>query len=121
MSPLASTPSLNASEQCECNLPAASFALPAGSTAVVYCEGLFGEQDGKTANGLVRHSEKYEILSVIDSLRAGVDAGNVPAAPARALRVRDALADPFAPAGRAPHYFIRGPAPADGLLSNEQR
>lgn len=51
------------------------FALPAGSTAIVYCEGQFGEQDGKTANGLVRDSEKYEILSVIDSLRAGVDAG----------------------------------------------
>ena len=41
--------------------------MPTGSTAVVYCEGQFGEQDGKTANGLVRHSEKYEILSVIDS------------------------------------------------------
>ena len=29
--------------------------LPAGSSAIVYCEGQFGEQDGKTANGLVRH------------------------------------------------------------------
>ena len=38
-----------------------------GGTAVVYCEGNFGASDGKTANGLVRHSEKYEILSVIDS------------------------------------------------------
>ncbi len=36
-------------------------------TAVVYCEGNFGGLDGKTANGLVRHSERYEILSVIDS------------------------------------------------------
>ena len=53
-------------------------ATPAGGTAVVYCEGQFGEQDGKTANGLVRHSERYEILSVIDSLRAGVDAGQLP-------------------------------------------
>src|ERR1700734_1171018 len=97
MSPLVST-SLNASEQCECNLPAASFALPAGSTAIVYCEGLFGEQDGKTANGLVRHSEKYEILSVIDSLRAGVDAG----------KFLDGTP-------------IWGLAPADGLLSDEQR
>ena len=58
--------------------PAIGPALPAGSTAVVYCEGQFGEQDGKTANGLVRHSEKYEILSVIDSRQAGVDAGTVP-------------------------------------------
>ena len=49
--------------------------LPIGSSSVVYCEGQFGEQDGKTANGLVRHSEKYEILSVIDSRQAGADAG----------------------------------------------
>ena len=60
MSALASgTPSLDASEQSAWILPAAPFALPAGSTAIVYCEGQFGEQDGKTANGLVRHSEKY--------------------------------------------------------------
>ena len=41
------------------------------ATAVVYCEANFGAIDGKTANGLVRHSEKYEILSVIDSEKAG--------------------------------------------------
>ena len=35
-------------------------------TAIVYCEGNFGGIDGKTANGLVRHSEMYEIVSVID-------------------------------------------------------
>ena len=45
------------------------------TSAVVYCEGQFGEQDGKTANGLVRHSERYEIVAVIDSERAGSDAG----------------------------------------------
>ena len=50
---------------------------PAGSTAVVYCEANFGASDGKTANGLVRYSEKYEILSVIDSEKAGLDAGEV--------------------------------------------
>ena len=33
--------------------------------------------DGKTANGLVRYSEKYQILSVIDSTKAGLDAGSV--------------------------------------------
>ena len=54
---------------------AAPIALPSGTTAIVYCEGQFGEQDGKTANGLVRHSEKYEILSVIDSTHVGADAG----------------------------------------------
>jgi len=37
------------------------------ATAIIYCEANFGEIDGKTANGLIRRSEKYKILSVIDS------------------------------------------------------
>src|ERR1700684_434259 len=45
--------------------------------AVVYCEANFGAPDGKTANGLVRHSERYEILSVIDSQQAGRDSGEI--------------------------------------------
>jgi uncharacterized NAD-dependent epimerase/dehydratase family protein len=44
-------------------------------TAVVYCEANFGAADGKTANGLVRHSERYRILSVIDSRQSGGDTG----------------------------------------------
>jgi hypothetical protein len=47
------------------------------ATAIVYCEANFGAIDGKTANGLVRHSERYEILSVIDSEKAGLDTGMV--------------------------------------------
>lgn len=47
------------------------------NTAIIYCEGNFGAADGKTANGLVRHSEKYKILSVIDSDNAGLDSGVV--------------------------------------------
>ena len=47
------------------------------ATAVVYCEANFGSIDGKTANGLVRHSEKYAIRAVIDSEKAGLDAGMV--------------------------------------------
>lgn len=43
--------------------------------ALVYCEDLFGESDGKIANGLVRYSEKYEILGIIDSTKAGMDSG----------------------------------------------
>ena len=51
--------------------------IPHHPTAVVYCEANFGAMDGKTANGLVRHSEKYKILSVIDSTKAGQDSGSV--------------------------------------------
>ena len=43
--------------------------------AIVYCEKQFSKMDGKTANGLVMHSEKYDIPGVIDSTKAGMDAG----------------------------------------------
>lgn len=96
-------------------------ALPIGSTAIVYCENQFGEQDGKTANGLVRHSEKYEILSVIDSSRAGLDAGEFLDGTPNGIPILTGLPEAIAHAGRVPDYLICGVAPADGLLSAAQR
>ena len=100
---------------------ATPIALPVGTTAIVYCEGQFGEQDGKTANGLVRHSEKYEILSVIDSTHSGADAGTFLDGAANGIPVLDGLATAIAHAGHVPDYLICGVAPADGLLSAAQR
>lgn len=96
-------------------------ALPVGTTAIVYCEGQFGEQDGKTANGLVRHSEKYEILSVIDSTHAGADAGMLLDGTANGIPILGGLPTAIAHAGHVPDYLICGVAPADGLLSADQR
>lgn len=45
--------------------------------AVVYCEGAFNTTNGKTAHGLVRFTERYNILSVIDSRFKGKDSGRV--------------------------------------------
>jgi uncharacterized NAD-dependent epimerase/dehydratase family protein len=95
--------------------------LPTGASAIVYCEGQFGEQDGKTANGLVRHSEKYKILSVIDSRRAGADAGMLLDSAANGIPVLAGLAEAIQHAGYVPDYLICGLAPADGLLSSAQR
>ncbi|MFF1541639.1 DUF1611 domain-containing protein [Microbacterium sp. NPDC058269] len=100
---------------------AAPIALPSGTTAIVYCEGQFGEQDGKTANGLVRHSEKYEILSVIDSTHAGADAGVLLDGLANGIPILNGLPTAIAHAGHVPDYLICGVAPADGLLSPDQR
>jgi uncharacterized NAD-dependent epimerase/dehydratase family protein len=94
---------------------------PAGGTAVVYCEGQFGEQDGKTANGLVRHSERFEILSVIDSARAGADSGQFLDGTPNGIPVLASLREAIGHAGRVPDFLICGVAPADGLLSPDQR
>ena len=116
-----STPHLPSSVDPSAHDWAAPIALPVGSTAVVYCEGQFGEQDGKTANGLVRHSEKYDILSVIDSRHAGLDAGTVLDGIRNGIPVLGTLAQAVAHADRVPDYLICGLAPADGLLSPTQR
>lgn len=94
---------------------------PTGTAAVVYCEGNFGAPDGKTANGLVRHSEKYEILSVIDSTKSGMDAGEVLGDAPNGIPICADLVDAITLAGRVPDFFIIGLAPASGLLSTLER
>lgn len=91
------------------------------ATAVVYCEANFGAIDGKTANGLVRHSEKYAILAVIDSEKAGLDAGVVLDEKPNGIPICHDLADALIQAGSIPDYFIYGMAPASGMLSIPER
>lgn len=90
-------------------------------TAIIYCEANFGAIDGKTANGLVRHSEKYQILSVIDSQKAGQDAGFVLNDEPNDIPIVHNLADALNHAGSIPDYFIFGIAPASGMLSKRER
>ncbi|EQD44208.1 hypothetical protein B1A_15183, partial [mine drainage metagenome] len=41
--------------------------------AVVLCEGFLGTTYGKTANGLVRFTDRFNIKAVLDSSKAGQD------------------------------------------------
>ncbi len=92
------------------------------ATAVVYCEANFGELDGKTANGLVRHSERYRILSVIDSTKDGLDTGEVLGDRPSGIPICQDLAAALDLAGDvAPDYLIFGMAPASGMLTDRQR
>lgn len=91
------------------------------ASAFVYCEANFGEIDGKTANGLVRHSQKYKILGVIDSQKAGLDAGIALGEAPKGIPVCRDLADAISRTGAIPDYFIFGMAPASGMLSSHER
>lgn len=91
------------------------------ATAIVYCEANFGDIDGKTANGLIRRSEKYQILSVIDSKQAGLDTGMVLDNKPNAIPICRDLADALAQAGSIPDFFIFGIAPSSGILSKHER
>jgi uncharacterized NAD-dependent epimerase/dehydratase family protein len=94
---------------------------PSNPTAVVYCEGNFNCIDGKTANGLVRHSEKYEILSVIDSSKAGLDAGQVLDDKFNGIPICASLEEAVAHEDRVPDFLIFGIAPSSGMLSLSER
>lgn len=86
-------------------------------TAVVYCEGNFAKVDGKTANGLVRHSEAYRIVSVIDRTHIGCDSGLVLDGVINGIPIFAGLDSAVAHTTIMPETFIYGMAPSTGLLS----
>lgn len=90
-------------------------------TAIIYCEGNFGAVDGKTANGLVRNSERYRILSVIDSEKVGLDAGEVLDQSPNGIPICHDLEASIKLADGIPDYFIFGMAPSSGMLSIRER
>ena len=94
---------------------------PRLATAIVYCEANFGDVDGKTANGLVRHSERYDIVAVIDSHKAGLDSGDVLDDKPNAIPICFDLEAALAETDRVPDYFIFGIAPSSGMLSPRER
>ena len=108
-------------------VPALAKPGPRRRAAVIYCEGNFGRIDGKTANGLVRSSERYRIVAVIDSTRAGSDAGVALGGEAIGIPVVASLDEAFAAAGRHPggiasapgtlEVLLFGLAPLSGLMS----
>ncbi|MCB2412874.1 DUF1611 domain-containing protein [Demequina sp. TTPB684] len=100
-------------------------------TAVIYCEGNFAKIDGKTANGLVRSSERYRIVAVIDSTLAGNDAGVALGGEPAGIPVVATLEQAIAVAANSardiagpvprPDALIFGLAPLSGLMSAADR
>ncbi|WP_227272621.1 DUF1611 domain-containing protein [Roseobacter weihaiensis] len=90
-------------------------------SAIVYCEGNFAKIDGKTANGLVRHSEAYRILSVIDSVHGGQDSGLVLDDAMNHIPVFKDLNAALVHEALVPDTLIYGMAPSTGRLSPADR
>lgn len=89
--------------------------------ALVYCEGEFGNVDGKVANGLARQSDKYEILGIIDSTKAGLDAGEFLDGTRSGVPVFASLGEAVRILGSVPQFFIYGIAPLASFLDESQR
>lgn len=88
--------------------------------ALVYCQGAFNTPNGKTAHGLVRFTERYEVLGVIDSTYAGQDAGEVLDGKRYGIPVFPSLKAALESIKGA-QYFVIGLAPDGGRLPNDAR
>jgi uncharacterized NAD-dependent epimerase/dehydratase family protein len=90
-------------------------------TAIVLCEGSFGNTGGKTAHGLVRHTERYAVRAVIDSTLAGRDAGEVIDGRASGIPIVRDLEAALLAAGGGADYLVVGVATHGGVLPDECR
>ncbi|WP_008318115.1 DUF1611 domain-containing protein [Leptolyngbya sp. PCC 6406] len=90
-------------------------------TALVYCENQFGLVDGKTAAALVRHSQIYTIVGVIDSSLAGRDAGEELGEGKSNIPIFSDLHHALEHLPEVPNCYIYGKAPLDACLANAER
>lgn len=101
-----------------------SASAPLDGNAVVYCQGAFNTPNGKTAHGLVRRTDRYRVLAVVDSNFAGADAGQVLDGRPNGIGVAASLGDAVhaaRSAGTPATHFVVGLAPDGGRLPPEAR
>src|SRR3989441_6168623 len=90
-------------------------------SALVLCEGSFGETIGKTANGLVRYSRRYRIAGVLDGTKAGRDAGEVLDGRRNGIPIFAGLHDALTKLPEKPTTMIVGVATFGGYIPKEFR
>jgi uncharacterized NAD-dependent epimerase/dehydratase family protein len=86
-------------------------------TAIVVCDGLFSTANAKTAHGLVRGTDRYRILAVIDGPAAGRDAGEVLDGVRRGIPVYASIADALKALPEKPDFCVVGVATSGGRVT----
>ncbi len=90
-------------------------------TALVYCENQFGLADGKTAAALVRHSEIYSIVGIIDSSLSGKDAGEELGEEKKNIPIFADLNEALDTLSYTPDCYIYGKAPLETFIPLKER
>ena len=85
------------------------------STAVVLTAGYLVSSSGKTAHGLIRGTDRFDIQGVIDDKYAGKDAGEVLDGKRRNIPVYASLEE-FIKSGKSAKYCIIGVATKGGVI-----
>lgn len=92
--------------------------------ALVYCQGAYNTTNGKTAHGLVRSTNRYNVVAVIDENYEGRDAGLVLGEPDRGIPIVSSVKGAIELAEKrkkkATHLVV-GLAPDGGRLPDRAR
>ncbi len=91
--------------------------------AIVYCDKAFNMPNGKTAHGLVRFTERYDVVGVIDQTYAGQDAGQVLDGKPNGIPIFKDLTTALDTLGsdNKPKSYVIGLAPDGGRLPAEAK
>jgi len=91
--------------------------------ALVYADGAFNTPNGKTAHGLVRFTERYEVVGVIDHIYSGKDAGEVLDRKKNNIPIFASFSAAIAelPQEKIPKNLVIGLAPDGGRLPPEAK
>ncbi len=89
--------------------------------AILICNGYFTTPSGKTAHGLVRGSDRYRIVGVVDPPTAGRDAGEVLDGVTRGIPISASIEEALGRSPAKPEYAIVGIATAGGRFTPDLR
>ena len=89
------------------------------SLACILTNGMLDHIDAKTAHGLIRGSERFDIIGVVDSEHAGRDAGEILDGCARNIGVYSSIIDLLDKLAQKPEYAIIGVALSGGVLPED--
>ncbi len=89
------------------------------SNAIIITAGYLNSDNGKTAHGLIRGTERFNILGVIDQKQAGKDAGEVLDGKNRNIPVYSSLKDYTKKSKKKAAFCIIGVATKGGVLPKE--
>ena len=90
-------------------------------SAIVLANGRYLTPNGKTAHGLVRGSDRFAVLAVVEPLLAGRDAGEVLDGIHRGIPIVGSIDDALALIGETPAFCVVGIATHGGRLTEELR
>ncbi len=88
-------------------------------SAVILTNGILAHADAKTAHGLIRGTERFDITGVIDYNNAGEDAGEILDGINRNIPVYSSLNEYLNAGAKKPDYAIIGVALSGGILNEE--